>query len=64
MGCHLGKERNHKQYKETPVVNIESVSERSEIGKVYKEMAKDPNGFFIKRDNKKCFLKNTEVARK
>ena len=23
-------------------------------------MAKDPDGFFVKRDNKKCFLKNTE----
>lgn len=23
-------------------------------------MAKDPEGFFVKRDNKKCFLKNAE----
>lgn len=58
MGCHLGKEKRKHNYKETPPVNVEAVSERSEIGKVYKDMAKDPEGFFLKRDNKRCFLKN------
>lgn len=62
MGCHLGKEHKHP-YKETPAVNIEAVSERSEIGKVYKDMAKDPQGFFVKRDNKKCFLKNSAASK-
>jgi hypothetical protein len=27
-------------------------------------MAKDPDGFFIQRDNKKCFLRNNEITRK
>lgn len=24
-------------------------------------MAKDPDGFFIQRDNKKCFLRNNDI---
>jgi hypothetical protein len=52
------------RYKETPPIQVEAASEHSDISKVYHEMARDPNGFFIQRDNKKCFLRNNSLIKR
>lgn len=63
MGCYMGRQEQGRAdcYKQTPPIHLEAASEHSEISKVYKEMSRDPNGLFIQRDNKKCFLKNNGI---
>lgn len=61
MGCMTSKQPTpprDRSLKNTPSIQVETASEHEEISKVYREMARDPNGFFVKRDHKKCFLKN------
>jgi hypothetical protein len=56
-GCYSGGKKGQRQ-KQTPTIHLEGVSEHSATSRIYKEVVRDPEGLFIQRENKKCFLRN------
>lgn len=58
MGCTNSRlEQARSEHQRTFSMPIEAASERSEMGDLYRDINKNPDIYFVKRDIKACFRK-------